>query len=95
MSDCVDVPFSVQVKRSSRPGPPVLAKWVLQAREQSKREQLPWLVVVAGHNDKRPTATLDFAEFVRIAKQAGVIFPVTLEFADSGPDGTELREAQR
>jgi hypothetical protein len=84
MSDCIDVRFAVQVKRSSRPGPPVLAKWVLQARQQSKQEGLPWLVVVAGHNDRRPTATLDFAEFVRIAKRAGVIFPATLELDDEG-----------
>lgn len=74
-SDCVDVPFAVEVKRSSRPGPPVLSKWVLQAREQSRREDLPWLLVVAGHNDRRPVAVLDFAEFVRLAVAAGVIFP--------------------
>ena len=79
LSDCVDVPYAVEVKRSSRPGPPVLSKWILQARASGDREGLPWLVVVAGHNDRRPIVALDFAEFVTLAKAAGVISPATLE----------------
>lgn len=75
MSDCEGVPFSVQVKRSARPGPPVLSKWILQARADADRENLPWVVVVAGHNDRRPIACLDFAEFVSLAKKAGAILP--------------------
>jgi len=79
VSDCVNTPFAVEVKRSSRPGPPVLAQWILQARTNAKRENRPWLVVVAGHNDRRPTATLDFWEFVQIAQQAGRIGTITIE----------------
>jgi hypothetical protein len=72
-SDCTGVPFSVEVKRSSRPGPPVLSKWVIQARAQGTRECRPWLLVVAGHNDRRPIAVLDFWELVDLAQQAGRI----------------------
>lgn len=72
-ADCQGVPFAVEVKRSSRPGPPVLAKWVEQAREHGRRDGLPWLVVVAGHNDREPIVALDFAAFVTIAQRADVI----------------------
>jgi len=64
-SDCTDdVPFAVQVKRSRRVGPPVLSKWILQAREDARKERKPWLVVVAGHNDRKPVVCQDFWSFV-------------------------------
>jgi len=78
VSDCVNVPFAVEIKRSSRPGPPVLSKWILQAKTQSKRERKPWLVVVAGHNDRRPIVCLDFWAFAQLAQEAGRI-PTPLE----------------
>jgi len=69
-SDCTDeVPFAVQVKRSRRLGPPVLAKWIQQAREDARKEKKPWLVVVAGHNDRRPIVCLDFNEFVSLLER--------------------------
>lgn len=73
VSDCVNTPFAVEVKRSSRPGPPVLAQWITQARTNARRENRPWLVVVAGHNDREPIACLDFGEFVKIATKAGLL----------------------
>jgi hypothetical protein len=73
VSDCVNTPFAVEVKRSSRPGPPILSKWVLQARTNGRREGRPWLVVVAGHNDRRPIACMDLFVLVEIAQQAGVV----------------------
>lgn len=73
-SDCTEVvPFSVEVKRSQRIGPPVLAKWIVQAREHSRKEEKPWLVVVAGHHDARPIVALDFWTFVSLAQEAGRI----------------------
>jgi hypothetical protein len=60
MSDCVGIPYAVEVKRSSRAGPPVLSAWVQQAKEQGAREGLPWLLVVAGHGDRRPIVCRDF-----------------------------------
>jgi hypothetical protein len=83
-SDCTGVPYSVEVKRSSRPGPPVLSKWILQARAQAARERKPWLVVVAGHNDRRPIAVLDFWEFVDLAQAAGRI-PTPIIIDDTQP----------
>jgi hypothetical protein len=73
VSDCVNTPFSVEIKRSSRPGPPVLSAWITQAKSQGRREGLPWLVVVAGHNDRRPIVALDFWAFAELAQRAGVI----------------------
>jgi hypothetical protein len=78
-SDCTGVPFAVEIKRSSRPGPPVLAKWILQARNHTIREKRPWIVVVAGHNDRKPVVVLEFWEFVQIAQQAGRIGPVEIQ----------------
>jgi hypothetical protein len=74
LSDCTDaVPFAVEIKRSSRVGPPVLSKWVIQAKSHSTREGKPWLIVVAGHNDRNPIATLDFDELVSLCREAGRI----------------------
>jgi hypothetical protein len=73
VSDCVNVPFAVEVKRSQRVGPPVLAKWILQARRQGELERKPWLVVVAGHNDRHPIVALDFWAFAQLAQEAGRI----------------------
>lgn len=85
VSDCVGVPFAVEVKRSGRPGPPVLARWIVQARAQARREQRPWLVVVAGHGDRRPVAVLDFWEFVEIAQNAGLL-PTPIEIKEDTGD---------
>lgn len=79
-SDCTDaVPFAVEIKRSARVGPPVLSKWVVQARDHSRREGKPWLVVVAGHNDRRPIVALDFWVFAQLAQRAGLIETLNVE----------------
>jgi hypothetical protein len=80
VSDCVNTPFAVEVKRSSRPGPPILSKWVLQAKTNGRREGKPWLVVVAGHNDRHPIACLDLYVLAELAQRAGVI-PTPIEVA--------------
>src|SRR5262245_50979566 len=72
-SDCVDTPFAVECKRSARPGPPVLSKWVTQAKSQGRKEKKPWLLVVANHNDRRPIVVLDFWAFAQLAQEAGRI----------------------
>lgn len=71
VSDCTGVPFAVECKRSQRLGPPVLAKWITQARSHASKEHKPWLVVVAGHYDRHPIVALDFDTFVEIAREAG------------------------
>lgn len=80
VSDCVGVPWSVEIKRSARGC--VLTSWLTQAQQQSRREGRPWLLVVAGHNDRKPTVTLELAEFRRLAIAAGAI-----------PDSNEVEEA--
>jgi hypothetical protein len=76
-SDCIDVPLSVEVKRSSRHGPPVLAKWIQQARTQGLNEGHPWLLVVAGHYDRKPVAVCDFTLFLALwgARVEGMTTP--------------------
>jgi hypothetical protein len=73
VSDCVNTPFAVEIKRSTRPGPPVLSAWIAQAKAQSKREGRPWLLVVAGHNDRSPIACLDFQVLTELCRQAQLI----------------------
>ena len=77
VSDCVGVPWSVEIKRSARGC--VLTSWLTQAQQQSRREGRPWLLVVAGHNDRKPTVTLELAEFRRLAIQAGAIPDTSIE----------------
>lgn len=72
-SDCVNVPFAVEIKRSTRTGPPILARWIQQAQRQGKTERRPWLLVVAGHNDRHPIVALDFWAFAQLAQEAGRI----------------------
>lgn len=75
-SDCsASVPFAVEIKRTSRLGPPVLSSWVQQAKRNAKSEERPWLVVVGGHYDRKPVVCLDFDTFVHIARRAGLIAP--------------------
>jgi hypothetical protein len=78
-SDCAGTPFAVEVKRSVRPGPPVLAKWIVQARAHGVVERRHWLVVVAGHGDRRPVVALDFYVFAQIAQRAGLIPALEVE----------------
>ena len=88
VSDCVNTPFAVEVKRSSRPGPPVLTAWITQAKANARKEgrQHAWLVVVAGHNDGRPVVALDFWYFAELAQRAGII-PTPLEHPDPRAEG--------
>jgi hypothetical protein len=70
-------PFSVETKRSKRKVPE--GRWIEQARRQGKADGRPWLLVVAGHNDPRPVAVLDFWEFVELLQEAGRIGELEVE----------------
>lgn len=83
VSDCVNTPFAVECKRSSRPGPPILSNWILQAKAQARKENKPWLIVVAGHNDRRPIIAMDFWAFAQLAQEAGRIPTPIPETQDS------------
>jgi hypothetical protein len=69
VSDCIGTPFAVECKRSLN-GVPRRA-WVQQAKDQGEREGKPWLLVIAGHNDRRPIAVMDFWAFAQLAEEAG------------------------
>jgi hypothetical protein len=70
-SDVHGVPWSVECKRSKRGVPE--GRWLEQARHQGRREGRPWLLVVSRHNDRAPIVVLEFAEFLELAKQAGLV----------------------
>jgi hypothetical protein len=70
-------PFALEVKRSKRRVPE--GRWIEQARRNGKTDGRPWLLVVAGHNDRRPIAVLDFYELVLLAQQAGRLPEIEVE----------------
>lgn len=64
-SDCEPAcPWAVEVKRSKQGA--ILSKWLEQAKRQGKDEGKPWLLVVGGHNDRHPTVTMEWREFVEL-----------------------------
>jgi hypothetical protein len=78
VSDCVGVPFAVEVKRCTRVQ--LRGSWLVQARAQAEREGNPWLLVVGEHNTRRPVAVLDFYVLAEICQQAGLIpTPLVIE----------------
>lgn len=75
-------PFSVECKRSKRRVPE--GRWIAQAERQGKADGRPWLLVVAGHNDRRPLAVLDFWELVDLLQEAGRLpAPLIVEADDA------------
>jgi hypothetical protein len=72
-SDITGTPFSVECKRTVSSTGGIRGAWIDQARRQGRDEAQPWLLVVSGHNDRRPVAVLDFWAFAEIAQQAGLI----------------------
>jgi hypothetical protein len=68
VSDIVGVPWAVECKRSKTS---FRVAWIEQARDQGRRENKPWLLVVARHNDRKPIVVLEFAEFLQLAQAAG------------------------
>lgn len=70
-SDCNGTPFAVEVKRTTRPC--LRGEWLEQARAHQRREGRPWLLVIAGHGDRRPVAVMDFWELAELAQKAGLL----------------------
>jgi hypothetical protein len=73
VSDVEGTPFSVECKRTASSTGGIRGSWVVQARLQGKKEGKPWLLVVSGHNDRRPIVVMDFWAFAEIAQQAELI----------------------
>ena len=62
---------SLETKR--RKGGRILSADVAQAQRQGKEDGLPWLLVVAGHNDRHPKAVCDEGWLRELAKAAGLL----------------------
>jgi hypothetical protein len=45
---------------------------IAQAELQGKLERLPWILVVAGHGDRKPIATLEWNVLLAILRRAGL-----------------------
>lgn len=73
MSDVDGTAFSVECKRTQRITGGIQGAWIAQARRQGLVEGKPWILVVAMVNDRAPVVVLDFATFVGIARDAGMI----------------------
>jgi hypothetical protein len=73
LSDIDGTPFSVECKRTGRETGGIRGSWISQARRQGKHESRPWILVVAQHGDRAPVVVLDFATFVGIARDAGLV----------------------
>jgi hypothetical protein len=83
--------FSASAKLVLKRGT-ILTTWLEQAKRQSITERRPWLLVVAGHGDRAPAATLDFRLFTEIATEAGRI-PKGAASRGRDPHQLDLREA--
>lgn len=72
-SDVIGTPFSVECKRTASTTGGIRGAWIAQARAQGRADDQPWLLVVAGHNDRRPVVVMDFWHFAELAQEAGRI----------------------
>lgn len=70
-SDIVGTPVSIEVKRSKRRVPE--GRWIAQAAAQGEAEELPWVLVVAGHGDREPIAVCEHSFLLELARTAGLI----------------------
>lgn len=70
-SDCTQsVPWSVEIKWTSKMFPAVLASWITQARRQAQRDMKPWLLIVAQKHSPRLTVTMEFKTLLALVEQA-------------------------
>lgn len=68
VSDVIGTPWSVEIKRAKTS---FRVAWIEQAKQQGKKENKPWLLVVARHHDREPIAICDFSEFLKLAQKSG------------------------
>lgn len=71
--DCAGTPVAIQVKRTVSATGGIRGAWIAQAQRDALKANLPYLLVVAGHNDRRPVAVVDHAWLLALARQAGLI----------------------
>jgi hypothetical protein len=71
--DCTGTPVAIQVKRTGSTTGGIQGAWIAQAKRDAKRVGLPFLLVVAGHNDRAPVAVVDHAWLLELATKAGLL----------------------
>jgi hypothetical protein len=76
--DCTGTPVAIQCKRTGSTTGGIQGAWIRQAQRDAKKVGQPYVLVVAGHNDRAPVAVVDHAWLVRLAQQAGLIVPESL-----------------
>lgn len=72
-SDARGAVVSLETKR--RKGGRILSADVAQARRQGKEDGLPFVLVVADHNDRDPLAVVSHRWLLDLAKKAGLLGP--------------------
>ena len=72
-SDCSGTPFAIEVKRTKNRVPE--ARMIAQAELQGKAEGKPWVLVVVGHNDRKPLVTLELSVLLDALTRANVLPP--------------------
>jgi hypothetical protein len=70
-SDCSGTPFAIEVKRTKGRVPE--GAMIAQAERQGRAERKPWVLVVAGHNDRKPIATLELSVLLSALRAAGMV----------------------
>lgn len=91
ISDVEGTAFSVECKRTQRTTGGILGSWISQARRQGLVEGRPWILVVGMAGSRTPVVVLDFAMFVGIARDAGLI----LQDDDSSSEVEKQEETYR
>jgi hypothetical protein len=46
-------------------------RMIAQAEQQGRLERKPWVLVIAGHNDRKPIATLELSVLLDALRAAG------------------------
>lgn len=71
--DCKDTPVAIQVKRTGSTTGGIQGKWIAQARRDGKAVDLPFVLVVAQHNDRDPVAVCSHKFLLELARKAGLL----------------------
>lgn len=64
--DVAGVPLAIQIKRTGNTTGGIKGAWINQAKRDGKKARMPWVLVVAGHYDRRPVAVVDHAWLVEV-----------------------------
>jgi hypothetical protein len=66
---------AIETKRTTRYS--LRRKWIEQAREHTRRDGRPWVLVIAEHNDRRRIVVVEYATMVELVRKAGLVDEVS------------------